>query len=173
MLEELRKERMEVKAAAVAIVMVALFIVTSFFVQSLFTYSSSAGFGMHAIQTNEVNFLAVNVVSLLIAIACGLLAFRFLNVRSKETLAKPEQRDYSEVFEAMKKGLSSDERMLVEEVQKSGEITQDSLRLRLGWSKSKLSTIASYLDRQGIVQRKRSGKTYVLFLDKSVVSKKE
>ena len=41
-----------------------------------------------------------------------------------------------------------------------------SLRFRLNWSKAKISTILTNLDKKGIVQRQRTGKTYNIYLQK-------
>lgn len=67
----------------------------------------------------------------------------------------------------LKKALSKDEKLILEEIEKSGEITQDSLRYRLNFSKAKVSAIITNLDRMGLVQRERQGKTYKVFLQRS------
>ena len=72
----------------------------------------------------------------------------------------------SRELEILKRALSDDEKKVVEEVKKAGEITQDSLRFRLNWSKAKVSAILLQLDRMSIVQRERQGKTYKIFLQK-------
>jgi len=66
----------------------------------------------------------------------------------------------------LKKALTKEEKKALAEVEKTGEITQDSLRFRLGWSKAKTSAIISNLDRMGVVQRERQGKTYMIRLQK-------
>lgn len=73
----------------------------------------------------------------------------------------PEQKR-----EIIKPALTSEEKKALAEIEKAGEITQDSLRFRLGWSKAKASAIISNLDRIGVVQRERTGKTYKVFLQK-------
>ena len=70
-------------------------------------------------------------------------------------------------LQILKRALSTDEKRILEEVEKESEITQDSLRFRLEWSKAKVSTIASNLDRMGLIQRRREGKTYIVFLPKT------
>ena len=54
----------------------------------------------------------------------------------------------------------------LEAIKKSGEITQDSLRFRLDWSKAKVSTILTNLDKRNLIQRERIGKTYKVYLQK-------
>lgn len=74
----------------------------------------------------------------------------------------PEQE-----LKILKKALTTEEKKALAEVEKAGEITQDSLRFRLGWSKAKTSAILSNLDRMGAVQRERQGKTYRIRLQKN------
>ena len=56
--------------------------------------------------------------------------------------------------------------IFLDEIKKAGEITQDSLRFRLNWSKAKVSTILTNLDKIGLIQRERIGKTYKVYLQK-------
>ena len=103
------------------------------------------------------NYITLNILALLIGIAAGLAVYLLATPLVQE---KEEKR-------IIKKELSPDEKALVGEVERAGEITQDSLRFRLGWSKAKVSTILTNLDRMGIIQRERQGKTYKVFLEKS------
>lgn len=99
----------------------------------------------------------LNLTVALLAIGIGLLATYFI---------RPKTKPHSEI-EIVKKVLSNDEKKLIDEVQKAGEITQDSLRFRLNWSKAKTSAILTNLDRLNIIQRQRQGKTYNVFLQKN------
>ncbi len=67
----------------------------------------------------------------------------------------------------IQRGLSSDAKAALKEIQRTGSITQDSLRLRLGWSKAKTSTILTNLDKLNLIQRERMGKTYRVVLSRS------
>ncbi len=100
--------------------------------------------------------IAMNLVSLIIAITVAIVVSFFLfrqNVKHDE-------------FDIIKKALSVDERLILNEIKKAGEITQDSLRFRLNWSKTKISTILTNLDKMNLIQRERQGKTYKVFLQK-------
>lgn len=67
-------------------------------------------------------------------------------------------------FSIMKRALTEGETSLLENVRAVPDgITQDSLRFRLGWSKAKVSTMLGNLDRMGLVQRERFGKTYKVY----------
>lgn len=78
-----------------------------------------------------------------------------------------KQQNTEEKFELLFKALSADEKSVLEEIKKSGEITQDSLRLRLNWSKAKMSTILTNLDKTSLIQKERVGKTYKVYLQKN------
>jgi len=114
--------------------------------------------------TNRVK----NLLSLAIGLASGLA----ISLGMQEKAAEKKKRPEGELG-ATKKVLSKDERKIVEELERSEEITQDSLRFRLGWSKAKVSAVASALDRLDVVQRQREGKTYLLKLSKRFRTVKE
>lgn len=101
------------------------------------------------------NYFTLNVVSLVIG-ACIGFAFYLI--------AAPAEKSELKI---LKKALSEDEKAAISEIEKANEITQDSLRFRLGWSKAKTSAIISNLDRMNLVQRERQGKTYKVFIQKN------
>lgn len=100
----------------------------------------------------------INLVSLIVAIIAALVISFYLF----------KQDDKEEEYGVLKKALSEDEKKILDEIKKAGEITQDSLRFRLDWSKAKISTILTNLDRKGIIQRERVGKTYKVYLQRTV-----
>lgn len=65
---------------------------------------------------------------------------------------------------ALKKALSPDEKQLLDIIAGSEGVTQDSLRFRTGFSKSKVSALVSELERKDIVVREKLGRTYRLLL---------
>ena len=98
----------------------------------------------------------MNLVSLIVAIGVTFIVSFYLfksNVKDDE-------------FRIIRKALSEDEKAILDEIKKAGEITQDSLRFRLNWSKAKISTILTNLDKINLIQRERQGKTYKVFLSK-------
>ncbi|MBS3108341.1 hypothetical protein J4409_00560 [Candidatus Woesearchaeota archaeon] len=105
-----------------------------------------------------------NLIALIVAIAIAVVAsFYLFRQEHKETASNiTKEQEYS----IIKKALSEDERLIMEEIKKAGEITQDSLRFRLNWSKAKTSTILNNLDRVRLIQKERTGKTYKVFLQK-------
>jgi len=104
----------------------------------------------------DTNMVTINFVAISLALTAGVLVSLWLKT-------EPATRRVDEL-EIIKRALSEDEKAVLDEVRRAGEITQDSLRFRLGWSKAKLSRILTNLDKMNIIQRERMGKTYNVFL---------
>jgi len=112
--------------------------------------------GSDMMNFSTTSSTTMNLVSLIIAITVALVVSIFL---FKQNLKHDE-------FNIIKKALSDDEKAIIEEIKKAEEITQDSLRFRLNWSKAKVSTILTNLDKMNLIQRERIGKTYKVYLQK-------
>ena len=98
----------------------------------------------------------MNLVSLVVAIIVAVVvSFYLFNHDAKE-----------QEYNIIRKALSEDEKSILEEIKKAGKITQDSLRFRLNWSKAKVSTILTNLDKMNLIQRERIGKTYNVYLQR-------
>ncbi len=96
------------------------------------------------------------IIPLIIALVIGIIiSFYLFRTETKD-------RD----FNIIRRILSEDEKKVLDEIKKTGDITQDSLRFRLDWSKAKISTILTNLDKKGLVQRERLGKTYKIYLQR-------
>ena len=96
------------------------------------------------------------IIPLIIALVIGIIiSFYLFRTETKD-------RD----FNIIRRILSEDEKKVLDEIKKTGDITQDSLRFRLDWSKAKISTILTNLDKKGLVQRERVGKTYKIYLQR-------
>ena len=98
----------------------------------------------------------MNLISLIGAITVALVISFYL--------FKHDAKD--EEYTIIRKALSEDEKKILDEIKKAGEITQDSLRFRLNWSKAKVSTILTNLDKRNLIQRERIGKTYKVYLQR-------
>ena|SRR3989338_10824610 len=103
------------------------------------------------------------LIPLIISITLGIIVLLYFFPPSSQ---RKQEDEYRDEYKIIRKVLSEDEKKVMDEVKKAGEITQDSLRFRLEWSKAKVSTIVTNLDRKGLIQRERVGKTYNLFLQK-------
>lgn len=104
----------------------------------------------------------VNGVSIGAGLVGMLLTSILLFRKHEERTGTPHE--HRDEFSIMKRALTKDEAALLEKVREVEDgITQDSLRFRLGWSKAKVSTMLGNLDRMGLVQRERYGKTYKVY----------
>ena len=73
----------------------------------------------------------------------------------------------------LRSALSDDERALVDIIKEYEGITQDSLRFRTGFSKSKVSALLVELEKKSIIDRERTGKTYKVSIGDWLTSKNE
>ena len=105
---------------------------------------------------SATNSIIINLVSLVFAVTLVFVAALYL------FRAGSENKEYN----ILRRALSEDEKKILDEVKSAGEITQDSLRFRLDWSKAKVSTILTNLDKRNLIQRERTGKTYKVYLQK-------
>ena len=112
--------------------------------------------GSDIMNFSSNNSAIINLVSLIAAIiAAVVVSFYLFKHDAKE-----------QEYNIIKRALSEDERSILEEIKKVDSITQDSLRFRLNWSKAKVSTILTNLDKMNLIQRERTGKTYKVYLQK-------
>jgi len=111
---------------------------------------------MNQVMGSNNNSIIINLLSLIIAIIAALIVSFYLF----------RQNGKEQEYKILRKVLSDDEKKILDEIKKAGEITQDSLRFRLDWSKAKISTILTNLDKRNLIQRKRTGKTYNVYLQK-------
>lgn len=112
--------------------------------------------GMNIMNFSTTNSIIINLISLVFAAGLGFLTSLYL------FRTKTDDKGYN----ILRKALSDDEKRILDEVKRAGEITQDSLRFRLNWSKAKVSTILTNLDKRNLIQRERIGKTYKVCLQK-------
>ncbi len=112
--------------------------------------------GSDIMNFSSANSATMNLVSLIVAIIVAVIISFYLFKHN----AKDEE------YKIIRKALSEDEKAILDEIKKAGKITQDSLRFRLNWSKAKVSTILTNLDKMNLIQRERVGKTYKVYLQK-------
>ena len=67
-------------------------------------------------------------------------------------------------IEVLKRALKEDETTIVEMIKKAEGVTQDSIRFKTGFSKSKVSAIITELERKDIITREKMGRTYRLHI---------
>ena len=136
-----------------AIIMIVVYILMTILLKPFFISEQKGMMGM--MSFSNPNYMTLNVLSVLIGVLAGLAFY---------LMAKQPEHDKDNEMKIIKKALSEDERHVIGEIERAGEITQDSLRFRLSWSKAKISTILTNLDKMNLIQRERQGKTYNVFL---------
>lgn len=148
------------KIILIILVVVISYLLLFLVLSEVFVQESTSWSGMMGhMMDSSPEYTVVNLVSLTIALVAGVIASLWLKTAKTETtVAKTDE------LEIIKCALSDDEKAVLDEVRRAGEITQDSLRFRLEWSKAKLSRILTNLDKMNIIQRERVGKTYNVFL---------
>ena len=102
-----------------------------------------------------------NIAALIIAIIVGLLIYLGLGEKKEE-----HKKKHTSSIHSVKRFLSEDELAALKEIKKKDGITQASLRLRLNWSKAKVSSILSHLDRMKLIRRERDRKTYKIYSER-------
>lgn len=78
--------------------------------------------------------------------------------------ARTESGDIKKSMKILNLALTKDEMLIIDMVKNAPGVTQDSIRFRTAFSKSKVSALVLHLERKGIIQREKSGKTYKIFL---------
>ncbi|MGD2249047.1 MAG: MarR family transcriptional regulator [Candidatus Methanofastidiosia archaeon] len=93
--------------------------------------------------------------SFVVGMASGILFYWY----SKTT--QPSDLDKMGI---LKRTLTDDEMLILSIVRDTPGVTQDSLKFRTEFSKSKVSALSLNLEKKGIIQREKSGRTYKIFL---------
>jgi uncharacterized membrane protein len=102
-------------------------------------------------------------LSFIIGIIAGALFYLWAKPEEEEKpVEKPKVLDKS--YAILERALSEDEALLLEIIRENEGITQDSLRFRTGFSKSKVSALLLNLEKKGIITRERLGRTYKVFI---------
>jgi len=149
----------------IVISFIALFLVSSEFLTEETTFGN--GMMMDHMGTSTDYTVAI-LLSLAIALIAGVLITLWLKPSiQSQPVATIQPASRIDELEIIKRALSDDEKQVLDEIRRAGEITQDSLRFRLEWSKAKLSRILTNLDKLNLIQRERFGKTYKVFLTKT------
>ena len=96
------------------------------------------------------------------AMASGIVFYVYS--RRSAPAAEPDKSVKDRSMIILKKALTDDEVAIVDMVRDTPGVTQDSLRFRTDFSKSKVSALILNLEKKGIVQREKTGKTYKIYL---------
>ena len=116
---------------------------------------------------------AFGIVGFLLALGVYMLIFH----RSEEDVLKKieakeknslEEKIKTEKFNIILGLLDEDEKNVLKALKDQEGITQQTLRIRTGLTKTKLSQILINFERKNIVKREKSGKTLAIFLKKNI-----
>jgi len=156
------------KGALIVLVSVLTYVVLLVSLKPLFipqdaTSSHLAMMGDHIMSFQTPGQANLNIAAIVGAVIAG--AATAFGIGNREQ-PSPKKKDKNEELAIIRRVLSPDEKKIVALIEEAGEITQDSLVFRLEWSRAKVSVILKNLERLNVVQRKREGKTYIVFLAK-------
>lgn len=165
-MSKLRNLDLTTKIILIVLVIVLSFIVLFLVSSELLATESTFGNGMMMDHVgNNTDYTVAILLSLAVALVAGVLITLWLKPSIQTQPLEPVQpAPRIDELEIIKRALSEDEKQVLDEIRRAGEITQDSLRFRLEWSKAKLSRILTNLDKLNLIQRERLGKTYKVFL---------
>jgi uncharacterized membrane protein len=117
---------------------------------------NSIVFGFFGEESQAVHYLMT--LSFLGGIAAG-VGF-FLLTRTEADKEEQVKRNIL----VLKKALNTDEALLIDLIAESEGVTQDSLRFKTGFSKSKVSALLSEMEKKDILVREKLGRTYKIFI---------
>jgi uncharacterized membrane protein len=160
MMSGIERVDLPTKIMLIILVVIVSYLLLFLVLTNLFVQQPSSMYDMmrHMMGSSQ-NVAVINLVALSLALLAGVLVSLWLKTeKTGVTTAKTDE------LEIIKRALSDDEKAVLDEIRRAGEITQDSLRFRLEWSKAKLSRILINLDKMNLIQRERVGKTYNVFL---------
>ncbi len=117
-------------------------------------------------ESNNLYYIIGGFISAII-IALGIY-IKFFEKTQKEILNALEQQKNIKVneekFDILMKGLTNEEKIIISKIKEQDGIEQNTLRLRTGLHKSKLSIVLGELEKKGLITRKEKGKTKQVFL---------
>jgi uncharacterized membrane protein len=149
------------KIILIILVIAASYIVLFFGLSQVLVQENNYWTGM---MGNMMHPTTDYTVAILLSITIALIAGVLVSLWIKPTRTQPPVAAKTDNLEIIKRALSDDEKAVIDEIRRAGEITQDSLRFRLEWSKPKLSRILTNLDKMNLIQKERYGKTYKVFI---------
>lgn len=160
-MSKLRDLDLTTKTILIILVIAISYIVLFLGLSQVLVQENNYGTGM---MGNMMHPTADYTVPILLSITIALIAGVLVSLWIKPTRTQPPVAAKTDSLEIIKRALSDDEKAVIDEIRRAGEITQDSLRFRLEWSKPKLSRILTNLDKMNLIQRERLGKTYKVFI---------
>lgn len=113
----------------------------------------------------SISHIAIGLFSFMLALGFYLLLFNKTERAILERLEKEKDEKIDNAkFEMLFKALDSYEQKVVRGIKEQDGITQNTLRLRVGMSKAKLSYVLQELEKRNIIKRIKKGKTLSIYL---------
>ncbi len=88
----------------------------------------------------------------------------FLKTRPTRKKGEEKKDPLEKNIAIIKKALKEDEKTLVDMIKNHPGVTQDSIRFKTGYSKSKVSALITDLEKKDIITRETMGRTYRLHI---------
>lgn len=156
----------------ILVISVLLVIIFTILVQSLKQEAEYLGCfsdtGCNKIETNlSIVHFAFGIFGFLFALSFYLLVF----TKGDEAIVRRLEKDTSrkledEKFSILMKGLDEFEKEVISIIKNEEGITQNTLRLKVGMSKAKLSQVLQELEKKGLISRVKKNKTFAIHLKK-------
>ena len=151
----------------------------------LFSYNSKINSSSNSIGCNPspqcqknnslltISNIFIGIISSLTSLGIYILFFsedkELLNRINTIEYDKKELRE-EEKFEFLLKALSKDEQDILRFIKAQEGITQSTLRIKTGMSKTKLSFVLSDLEKKELIKKEIAGKTNQLYLKAGILS---
>jgi len=120
-------------------------------------------------KTSWPVYLGIIAIALVAGLGAYLIFFEKSQKAILSTLEKQKQHaDSEEKFNIFLKALNSDEQKIIKAVKEQEGITQQTLSLRTGIHKSKLSILLDALEKKDLITRKEKGKTKQVYIKISI-----
>jgi len=158
----------------ILVISIVLLIIFMLLIQSLKQEAEALGCfadaGCMKIETSlSIIHFAFGIFGFLFALSFYLLVF----TKGDEAIIKRLEKDSSrkledEKFSILMKGLDRFERDVISIIKNEEGITQNTLRLKVGMSKAKLSQVLSNLEKKGLITREKEKKTLAIYLKKVI-----
>ncbi len=170
LLQKLKRLDVVTKVGILLIFMMLVYIGLLFLLKPVFLSAETLEahttvMGDHIMTFTSPEQRNLNLAAIFLALLISIGVWLLIKGPTLATTPAP-QTEQEHNLKVIKTVLSPDEKKILTEIEKAGEITQDSLRFRLDWSKAKVSALLLQLDRMNLIQRERQGKTYNVFLSK-------
>lgn len=113
----------------------------------------------------NITHLAFGVIGFVFALGFYLVFFaKHEELLERKLEQDDRKRDAEEEFALIARGLDEYEKKVLEIVRKQEGVTQNTLQIKAGMSKAKLSYVLQDLEKKGLIARKPKGKTLAIHL---------